>query len=984
MKNNSLKQQKDLFQLGENIEGFILEKEEFIEEVNGYARVFSHEKTGAQCLYISADDDNKVFSISFRTPSTDSTGVPHILEHSVLCGSRKFPVKEPFIELAKGSLNTFLNAMTYPDKTMYPVASTNATDFMNLMDVYLDAVFYPDIYNNSYTFKQEGWHYHIENSEDPIIYNGVVYNEMKGAFSNPEEVLQNKIFESLYPESPYRFESGGDPEDIPNLTEIEFVEFHKKYYHPSNSYIYLYGDGDVREHLKYINDAYLKDFEKEEIDSEIKSQKPFDKRHYLTGTYGISKEDDLKNKSFLALNVVLGETLSYEDALAFDVLSHILLNNNASPLKEALLELKIAEDVSYHYSNSLKQPYFSIVLKNSDVKYRDLFIETIDQVLQKIMETGFDPLSVEAGINTHEFSHIEAEFGAYPRGLIYGIDMMDNWLYGKEPLENLKYQGVFKTMKEQWKDGYFEKLLKRLISDNPHQSVVSITPDANLQEKTEQEIAKKLAEYKASLSKDALEKLVNETRTLMARQDAEDKPEDLEKIPKLSLDEINKEARTYPLEVEEKQDTTLLFHPGFTGNISYLKLFFNYDLIPQEDLKYLSLMCKILGGLSTSQMDYHRLSQEIEIHTGGLSFGIESYDSIHKTDDYQSYCYIKGKAVLENIPQLINVMTDILRNTRFDEKRLIHDMIREIKTHKETQFLTAGHVVGVHRLQSYYSQSARLFEEFGGIEFYRFIADLDLDFEEKFEELSKKLNEIAQSVFNTKKPMISITGSQEIKDETLKYLEPQIKQLSPLKKVGKTYSFDTEILNEGFLTASKIQYVTQGYTIKEFGYEYSGALLVLKSILSMDYLWNKVRVQGGAYGGFFSIGRTGEMYFGSYRDPKLRKTLEAFAGAVDFVKNLNLSQRELEKYIIGTISSKDIPLSASIKGDVADNLYFSGLTHDDIQKERNEILNTTVEELQSFSCIIKDVLEKNVFCVLGSEEAIKQNEELFKTTRYIK
>lgn len=984
MKKEMRAQQEKMFKLEENIHGFILKKEEFVEEIDGFARTFVHEKTGAQCLYISAEDDNKVFSISFRTPSTDSTGVPHILEHSVLCGSKKYPVKEPFVELAKGSLNTFLNAMTYPDKTMYPVASTNAQDFMNLIDVYLDAVFYPNIYENPYTFQQEGWHHHIENSDDPIIYNGVVYNEMKGAFSNPEEVLQNKIFESLYPESCYRFESGGDPDNIPELTYEKFLAFHKKYYHPSNSYIYMYGDGNVSEHLKYLNNEYLGVFEKQAVNSDIEEQPTFANRQKLVASYGVSKEESLENKAYLALNVVLGNTLPYEDALAFDVLSHILLNNNSSPLKEALLELKIAEDVSYHYSSSLKQPYFSIVLKNTEAEHGELFVKTVEEVLEKLVKNGLDPLSVEAGINIHEFSHIEGEFGSYPKGLIYGIDIMDNWLYGHEPMDYLKYKWVFKKLKANWEDGYFERLIQRFLLDNTHQSLVTIVPDSTLQEQSDRALEERLAAYKAGLTPEELKNLVDETQMLIKKQNEEDAPEDLEKIPKLSLEDINKKARTYPLAVESALDTTLLFHSGFTGDISYLKLYFDYSDIPREDLKYLSLMCKILGGLSTKTMDFHRLSQEIEIHTGGLSFGIESYDDVHHQGDFRSNCYIKGKVIVERIPTLINLMFDVLTETQYTEKNLIHDMIREIKTHKETQFLTAGHIVGVQRLQSYYSQSARLFEEFGGIEFYRFIADLEANFDEKFDEMSKKLVQIAELVFSKKKPIISITGTEDIKDKTLEALKPFISGLESKKEKKNAYKFDTVIANEGFLTAGKVQYVSQGYNIRDLGYEYAGSQLVLKGILSMDYLWNKVRVQGGAYGAFMSIGRGGDLYFGSYRDPKLKKTFEAYRGVVDYIKNLDLSKRELEKYIIGTISSKDVPLSASVKGEIADNFYFSRVTPEDIQKERNEILGTTVAEIKSYAEMILKVLDKNTICVLGSEEAINDEKELFKVTRYIK
>ncbi|WKY45640.1 insulinase family protein [Eubacteriaceae bacterium ES2] len=984
MKEEFKNKQAALFTIGQEISGFVLVKEEFIEEADGFARTFEHRKTGARLIYLSTEDDNKVFSIAFKTPSADSTGVAHILEHSVLCGSRKYPVKEPFVELAKGSMNTFLNAMTYPDKTMYPVASTNATDFMNLMDVYLDAVFYPNIYQNPYTFYQEGWHYHIEEEGDAINYNGVVYNEMKGAFSNPEEILQNKIFESLYPDSPYRFESGGDPDVIPDLTYEGFLDFHKKYYHPSNSYIYLYGDGDVRDHLTYLNDQYLAAFDKKEINSTIASQKPFTQRAELTATYGVASDESTDKKAYMALNYVLGETMSFEKGLGFLILAHILLNNNSSPLKEALQELDIAEDISYHYSNSLKQPYFSIVLKNTEQDKKAIFLETVETVLKKLSTDGLDPLAVEAGVNIHEFSHIEGEYGTYPKGLVYIIDMMETWLYGQEATDYLKYKPVFEIIKKEMNQGYFEKMIQEMLLDNPHQSFVTIVPEKNYQEQLDQSIADKLADFKVGLTAEELKDLLAETKTLIEKQNEEDAPEDLEKIPKLALSEIRKDAKTYPLAVSEAFDTKLLFHEGFTGDIAYLKLYFDYSDLDQDELKVLSLMCKFLGSMSTDSKDYRLLNQEIEINTGGLSFGIESYDDFNDFGQYQSFVYAKGKAVKEKIPQMVDLIREILTGTLFKETNLIRDLIREIKSQKETQFLTAGHVVGVQRLQSYYSRTARLFEELGGIEFYRFIADLDLNFYEKFDKLSESLNSVAKKVFLGKRPMISITGSEELKNQVLSALEPYLLSLKAEAFGENSYDLEQQIRNEGFMTAAKIQYVSQGYNFKNLGYDYSGSMLVLKSIISMDYLWNKVRVQGGAYGAFMNIGRTGEVYFGSYRDPKLAKTLEAYRGIVEYLKNLQLSQRELEKYIIGSISNKDVPISVFVKGEVADNFYFSNISQEQQQKERDEILGADLDDLKAFALMLEKILDQNIICVLGSEEAIKKDSDLFTEVRSVK
>ena len=966
------------------VHGFILKREEEIQEVNGVARVFEHEKTGARLVYISNDDNNKVFHIGFRTPSAHSTGVAHILEHSVLCGSRKYPVKEPFVELAKGSLNTFLNAMTYPDKTVYPIASTNAKDFMNLMDVYLDAVFYPDIYKVPYIFYQEGWHYHLEEREDPITYNGVVYNEMKGVFSSPEEILQHNIFETLYPDTIYGKESGGDPDVIPELSYEDFLNFHKKFYHPSNAYIYLYGDGDVETHLAYLNDEYLSHFDREEIDSAIDTQKPFLELREAAYDYPVTGEDDFDEKDYLSLSYVLENEPTFEDIMAFEILGHILLGSNAAPLKKALLDLDICKEVDYAYSSAMKQPYFSIVLKHTDIKYKDLFLKTVKETLERLVKDGLDAKSIDAGISINEFSLIEGEYGAYPKGLMYGLEMFDTWLYGGDPLSHLKYRDAIEKLRASSKNRGFEALIARYLLFNDHKALVSLHPDSKMAERKEKALADKLAAYKASLSDEALDALVRETQLLLKRQNTEDTPEALKTIPKLSLSEIDKKARIPEMSVETYHDSPLLFHPGHTGGIAYLKLFFDTRVLPREDLKYLSLLNKIIGRISTEDYDYERLNQEIEIHTGGISSSVETYDNVKELGNYEGKFIIRGKAVADKIPDMVALMSSVILKTRFDEKNLIHDIIGEVRMAKENQFLMGGHTMSVQRMQSYYSQSARMFEELGGLEFYRFIADLDDHFDERWEVLSEKLKTVATTIFNRKYLVISVTGDDDLKAPVLRALGGLYNQLDDGAVPFYDYQFDLEALNEGFMTAAKIQYVSKGYNIRQLGYAYSGSLLVLKSVLAMDYLWNRVRVQGGAYGAFFGINRSGDLYMASYRDPNLRKTIEAYNEACRYIETMDVSKRELEKYIIGTISSKDVPLSAALMADAADTMYFNRTTVEDVQRERDEILGTTLETLKASAQMVREVMDKNLVCVIGSEESVREAKDCFGEIKYIK
>lgn len=958
--------------------GFRLIEEKNIKEVNGIGRLFIHEKSGAKLYNIENDDDNKVFSISFRTPPEDSTGLPHILEHSVLCGSRKFPTKEPFVELAKGSLNTFLNAMTFPDKTMYPIASKNEKDFVNLMDVYLDAVFYPAIYENPNTLRQEGWHYEIDEPESNISYKGVVYNEMKGAFSQPESVLFRKIQEELYPDTPYGVESGGDPKFIPNLTQEQFLAFHKKYYHPSNSYSYIYGDGNILEYLKFIDNEYLNNFEKIEVESKINLQKPFDKPKELTIDYPISKGEREEDKTFLSLSYSVGNSTDAETYLAFDILNYLLLQTSSAPLKRALVEAELGKEVIGSYESSILQPVFSIVVKNSKLEKKEEFKKVIFDTLRKLVKEGIDKKLIEAAINIYEFQLREADHGSYPKGLIYGIEMMDSWLYGSDPSMHLEYEDTLKKIKTALNTDYFEKMIEKYILNNNHSIMLIVKPKRGMAEQREREVQEKLAQFKSSLSKEDIQKLIQETMDLRKMQMTTDSKEKLNTIPLLSIDDIEPKVEKLPLEKRNENGINLLFHPLFTNGISYVNLYFDIDMVPQELIPYVSLLSQLLGKLDTKKYKYIDLSNEINIHTGGIQYRVEAFGENGSDEQYYPKFIVKSRALVDKLPELHSLLKEIIINTEFSDDKRLKEIIQETKSRIEKRIQGQGHLVVAHRLYSYFSPLGHYLELLNGVAYYKFLSDLDENYNNKNQEIKENLLRVSQLIFNKNALLISLTSEEKHYSIFKNQLPALIEDLRTDKFNKIEYKFDLSAKNEAFMTSSEVQYVGKGYNFKKLGHSYNGTLQVLKTILSYDYLWNSIRVRGGAYGAFFNIGRDGNIFLGSYRDPNLIETLNAYDGTPEYLMSFDSDDREMRKYIIGTISRLDTPYTNAVKGEVATARYLRHIKHDDLQRERTEILDTKKQDIRDANKLMQDVLQKNYICVLGNEDRITAHKEAFK------
>lgn len=960
-----------------NIPAYELIKEENIKDLNSQGYLLKHKKTGAKIAILENDDDNKVFGIAFRTPPSDSTGVPHIMEHSVLCGSKKFPAKDPFVELAKGSLNTFLNAMTFPDKTVYPVASCNDTDFNNLMHVYLDAVFYPNIYSRPEIFKQEGWHYEIENASDPITINGVVYNEMRGVFSSADDLLERKIMEFLFPDNAYYFESGGDPQVIPELTYESFLDFHRKYYHPSNSYIYLYGDADMEERLKFIDEEYLSKFDAIEVESEISLQKSFDEPITKYVPYSITADESLEDKTHLSYTSVIGDSLDPTLYVAFQIIEYALLLSPGAVLNQALLDTGIAGDIQGSYECSTYQPYFSIIAKNSNKECLDTFLTTIRETLQKVVNEGFDKQALKAAINFYEFRYREADYSYYPKGLMYGLQSFDSWLYDEnEPFMHIKQNDTYAFLKSMVDTDYFEKLIDKYLLDNTHTAIIIVEPEKGLTAKLDSELAEKLRIYKESLTEEEINKLVFDTKALKKYQEEPSLPEELDSIPMLKRSDMTREAKPFVIEEDSVSGIKYLFHDYFTNGIGYLIMSFKVTGLSRENIQYLALAKNILGLIDTKNYKYADLFNLININSGGITFSLSGYTDV-KTNKYDLYFEVRAKALFDKISFLFEMIEEVLFNTDYSDKKRIKELIAMIKTRMQESLQGSGHSTAAFRALSHCSVNGYISELTSGIEFYRFIDEIDSNFDNKFDELIKEIKKVIELVICKDNLIIDFTADKSNKDACRESID-KISNILPAKSwENKPFDFALSCINEGFKTASKVQYVAMAGNYKDSGLNYTGALKLLKVMLSYDYLWNNVRVKGGAYGCMNSFGRNGSSFFVSYRDPNLDKTIEIYRNAAEYIKNYKPTDKDLTKYIIGTFSDLDTPLTPSAKGSRSYQAYLTGCTFEDEQKERDDILDITPEKFSSLFEYIDAIIGQNHICVVGGEDQINEKSSLF-------
>lgn len=950
-----------------------------VEDVQSDGFILRHKKSGARIAILSNNDDNKVFYIGFRTPPEDETGVPHIIEHTTLCGSKKFPVKDPFIELAKGSLNTFLNAMTYPDKTVYPVASCNDQDFKNLMDVYLDAVFNPNITKYEEIFKQEGWHYELTGKDDELKINGVVYNEMKGAYSSPDEVLSSQIYRSLFPDNTYSKDSGGNPEYIPKLTYEAYLDFYHKYYHPSNSYIYLYGDMDVVERLEWLDKEYLSLYDYKKVNSEINKQPAFDEIKNVEAQYSITMDDSQENKTYLSYNRVVGDSLDEMLYQAFDVLDYALVSSPGAPVKQALIDAGIGDDVYGSYDAGILQPVFSFVAKNANASQADEFGSIIENTLKEVVKTGINKEALLAGINSSEFKFREADFGQFPKGLLFGLNCLDSWLFDDmKPFIHLECLGTFAKLRKAVDTDYFEKLIQEYLLDNTHGSSVTVKPKRGLGNEREEALAKELSNYKASLSDEEIKKLIEDTEHLKKYQEEPSSDEDLRKLPMLTRADMKKNAMAFSNIEDELLDVKVVRHDIESNGIDYISFLFDAGDFAQRELGYLGFFTNALGLVSTEKYSYTDLANATNIYTGGISTGTASHPDIKDRNNFVFKFEVKLKVLEKNLDKALELMEQMLLSSDFTDTKRLGELVAQIKARLQANLSSSGHLVAAMRSMSSFSRYALYQDELKGIAFYRSICHIEKELSESPKSVSDKLAAIARKLFARNRMLISFTGNNEAYGNAKPSLEKVIAGFNKMSAIGNQAEVHFNTAKEAFIDASQIQYVAKTGDFICEGYEYTGALRLLRIILSYDYLWINVRVKGGAYGCMNTFLRSGESYFVSYRDPNLSDTLDVYDRIPEYIKSFSPDERDMTKYIIGTFSALDTPMNPEAKGSRSLSAYLEGITYEQIQKERNEILNAQPEDIRRLADLVEAVLKKDSICVIGNENMIKESARLFE------
>lgn len=950
--------------------GFELLRDTEIEELNTRARLYRHVKTGAELLSLENDDENKVFNITFRTPPPDSTGLPHIMEHSVLGGSRKYPVKEPFVELVKGSMKTFVNAMTFADQTSYPVASTNLKDFYNLIDVYLDAVFHPLLTRRH--LAQEGWHYELEDPDAPLQYKGVVFNEMKGAYSSPENVLSRVSKETLFPDTPYANDSGGDPRVMTDLTYEDFRSFHQMYYHPSNARVFFYGDDDPEERLRLM-DAWLREFEPIEPESEIPLQSPLAEPRRVTAPYSVDAEEEDENKGFVQLNWMLPEAEDVELRMALSILSYALVSTPASPLRKALVDSGLGEQViGGGLSTQLRQMVFGVGLKGVNPDNADAVEDLILETLEELAAEGLEREMVEAAVNSIEFTLRENNTGRFPRGLVLGIRAMTAWLYGRDPIAPLAFADPLQAVKERLENGsaYLQTLIREHLLHNPHRVTVALEPDPAMQARLEREEREELDAIQAEMSAAELEATAAYTRELRRRQETPDDPADLAKIPRLTLDDLEKENKTIPIAVSEANGSQILYHDLFTNGIVYLDLGFDLRVLPQRLLPYVKLFGQSLLEIGTETEDFVRLSQRIGRKTGGISHGAFT-SAVHGRDQSVNYLFLRGKATKDQTQDLLDILRDVLLTVNLDNPGRFRQMVLQTKAGQETGLIPGGHSVVNTRLRGHFDEAGWVKEQMGGVSHLFTLRRLAREIEEEWGAVLARLEEIRELLINRNGMVANVT----LDAENWVVFEPQLRafidQIPARPPQPADWEWETAVFHEGLTIPAQVNYVGKGANLYELGYELDGSISVINNTLRMTYLWEKIRVQGGAYGAFNAFDKRSGVYsFLSYRDPNLIATLDHYDRAADFLRRVDLTEDELTKGIIGAISNIDAYRLPDAKGYTSMIWHLLGESDESRQQYREQVLSTTEADFRAFAEVLAEATGQGQVVVLGSAEAI--------------
>ncbi|CAK7329858.1 unnamed protein product [Dovyalis caffra] len=940
--------------------GFEKVSEEFIGECKSKAVLFKHKQTGAEVMSVSNDDENKVFGIVFRTPPNDSTGIPHILEHSVLCGSRKYPLKEPFVELLKGSLHTFLNAFTYPDRTCYPVASTNTKDFYNLVDVYLDAVFFPKCVEDYRTFQQEGWHFELNNPSEEISYKGVVFNEMKGVYSQPDNILGRTAQQALFPDNTYGVDSGGDPKVIPELTFEQFKDFHSKYYHPGNARIWFYGDDDPTERLRILSE-YLDMFDASSApkESKIERQTLFSEPVRIVEKYPADKPLDLETELILGF------------------LDHLMLGTPASPLRKILLESGLGDAiVGGGVEDELLQPQFSIGLKGVSEEDIQKVEELVMSTLKKLAEEGFEADAVEASMNTIEFSLRENNTGSFPRGLSLMLRSISKWIYDMDPFEPLKYEKPLMALKartaEEGSKAVFSPVIEKFILNNPHRVTIEMQPDPEKASRDEAAERESLEKVKARMTEEDLAELARATQELRLKQETPDPPEALRSVPSLSLLDIPKEPILVPIEVGDINGVKVLKHELFTNDVLYAEIVFNMRSLKQELLPLVPLFCQSLLEMGTEDLTFVQLNQLIGRKTGGISV-YPFTSSVRGREDPCSHIIARGKAMAGRVEDLFNLVNCVLQEVQFTDQQRFKQFVSQSKARMENRLRGSGHGIAAARMDAKLNVAGWISEQMGGVSYLEFLQALEERVDQDWAGVSSSLEEIRTSLLSKNGCLINMTADGKNLTNSEKYVSKFLDLLPSSKSSVEAAAWNARLSpgNEAIVIPTQVNYVGKAANIYDTGYQLNGSAYVISKHISNTWLWDRVRVSGGAYGGFCDFDtHSGVFSFLSYRDPNLLKTLDVYDGTGAFLRELEMDHDTLSKAIIGTIGDVDSYQLPDAKGYSSLLRYLLGITEEERKKRREEILSTSLKDFKEFGEVIQAVKDKGVSVAVASPEDV--------------
>lgn len=956
-----------------NTHGFSLIREANVPEVSGMVRLWRHDATGAELLSIMNSDENKCFGVTFRTPPVDSTGVAHILEHSVLCGSERYPVKEPFVELLKGSLQTFLNAFTFPDKTCYPVASANLQDFYNLIDVYLDAVFFPRITENC--FRQEGWHVEADSTDGPFRYKGVVFNEMKGVYSSPDSVLAERSQQALFPDMTYGLDSGGDPEVIPRLTYRAFRDFHASHYHPSNARFFFWGD-DPEEGRFARLDPYLSRFTARKVDSIVPLQPRLDVPRELEFAYAAGEEGD---KGHVAVNWLTCESGETEELLILEMLEHILLGLPGSPLRKALIESGLGEDLTGSgLETDLRQTFFSVGLRSivpgtaGDVEM--LIMETLAELAEK----GVPAAAIEAAVNSVEFDLRENNSGRFPRGLAAMIRSLATWLYDGDPLAPLAWEKPLADVKARLAAGekVFEEAIRRWFLENEHRATVILTPDAGLAARTEAAETARLERIVSVLTPEERSELVEETRRLQEAQQAPDSPEQLATIPSLTLNDLPRENKQIPVAVSQERDVTTLTHELDTSGILYAEVLFPLDSVPDDMLPLIPLFGRSLTEMGTTRRNFVELGTLLASKTGGLEAS-PLISTIRGTREPVARLCLGGKATADKVEDLFGLMAEVINETDFDNPQRFTQMVLEERARLEQSLIPAGHGTVMTRLRASFCKAGQISERMGGITYLEAVRALSERVANDWQSVRADLEILRGLVLNRPGLVVNLTADAALLEHAERAASALVRALPSAFSVPVIREALNLPSSEGLLVPAQVNYVGKGSNIFDLGYVWKGSAHVIARHLRMGWLWDQVRVQGGAYGAFCALDRmSGTLTQVSYRDPNVDRTLAAYDGAADYLRALQLSDRELTLAIVGAIGDLDTYLLPDARGAASLSRYLTDDREDLRQQMRDEILSTTRQDFVDFAEVMAEVAKNGKVCALGGsavEEAAARN-----------